>query len=79
MKYHIGETPKRPTRTAEPTMGYQWPASKLTAEDMHRLHSLRLQTRKQITLLLHEAVEALYNTVTQPEVEWLAPNLAPNL
>ena len=41
-------------------MGYQWPASRLTRADMIKLTILRNRTRQPITLLLHEAVSALY-------------------
>ncbi len=41
-------------------MDYQWPSSRLTAEDMHMLHLLRLETKKPITQLLHESVELMY-------------------
>ena len=44
-------------------MNYKWPASRLTKEDIHALHLLRLETKKPITVLLHEAVSALYNAL----------------
>jgi hypothetical protein len=51
--------------------GYQWPASRLTAEDMAKLHRMRLETRKPITVLLHEAVSVLYE-LTQSDMQKIA-------
>ena len=45
-------------------MGYPWPASRLTRADMIRLTELRSATRRPITLLLHEAVSALFEQLT---------------
>ena len=42
-------------------MGYQWPADKLTSDDMMKLTALRTETKKPINALLHEAVSALYD------------------
>jgi hypothetical protein len=36
---------------------------------MHRLHVLRLQTKKPITQLLHEAVELLYEVLRADRTE----------
>jgi hypothetical protein len=47
-------------------MGYPWPGSKLTREDMIKLTELRNRTGKPITKLLHEAVTALYDLVSPP-------------
>lgn len=41
-------------------MGYQWPASHLTIDDMARLHEIRMETNKPINTLIHEAVELMY-------------------
>ena len=70
MKYHIGETPARYQAKHKPDdsrMPYQWPASHLTAEDMFRLHTIRLETNKPINQLLHEAVELLYELFRNEE------------
>jgi len=48
-------------------MGYQWPASRLTADDMRMLHLLRLETRRPITQLLHEAVQLYYKVFTRDQ------------
>jgi hypothetical protein len=47
-------------------MGYQWPGSKLTREDMIKLTTLRNRTGKPITKLLHEAVSAYYDLLSRP-------------
>ena len=63
MKYHVGETPARYKPKPKPDngrMGYQWPASHLTADDMSKLHEIRLDTKNPINQLIHEAVEMLY-------------------
>ncbi len=66
MKYHIGQTPASPKREPDASlMEYPWPASRLTSDDMYKLHILRLQTRKPITVLLHEAVQAYCNAVNE--------------
>ena len=70
MKYHIGETPARYKPKPKPDdgrMGYQWPASHLTAEDMFKLHTIRMETNKPINQLLHEAVEILYELFRNEE------------
>lgn len=41
-------------------MGYQWPASYLTADHMAMLHEIRMDANKPINHLLHEAVEMFY-------------------
>jgi hypothetical protein len=46
-------------------MGYPWPASKLTREDMIKLTELRTRTGKPLTKLLHEAVCAYFALLTQ--------------
>jgi predicted DNA-binding protein len=48
-------------------MGYPWPASRLNSEDMARLVILRSQTKRPITQLLHEAVEAYYELMQKEE------------
>jgi len=48
-------------------MGYQWPASHLTAEDMAKLHEIRLQTKKPINQLLHEAAQVFYELFRNEE------------
>jgi hypothetical protein len=63
MKYHVGETPARYKPKHKPDdgrMSYQWPASHLTAEDMSKLHTIRMETNKPINQLIHEAVELFY-------------------
>ena len=45
----------------EETKGYQWPADKLTVQDMANLAEL---ARKPINQLLHAAVSALYVAMT---------------
>jgi hypothetical protein len=60
-----------PDRDKIEPKGYQWPASRLTAEDMHTLHRMRLQTRKPITVLLHEAVSVLYE-LTNSDMQKIA-------
>jgi hypothetical protein len=45
-------------------MGYQWPASRLTASDMQMLDRLRTDTGRPITQLLHETVSAYYASMT---------------
>lgn len=70
MHYHIGETPARykPKPAADgDRMGYQWPASRLTAEDMAKLHEIRLQTKKPINQLLHEAAIVFYELFRNEE------------
>jgi Fe-S-cluster containining protein len=52
-------TPPEPEPESE-LKGYPWPASRLTVEDMEMLTQLRKQTKKPITVLLHEAVSALF-------------------
>jgi hypothetical protein len=42
-------------------MGYQWPASRLTSAEMMKLTILRNETKMPITMLLREAVDALWN------------------
>lgn len=61
MHYPTGQSPDRPTKPSEPRMGYQWPADKLTSDDMMKLTALRTETKKPINALLHEAVSALYD------------------
>jgi hypothetical protein len=59
VQYHIGETPARYEARCKKDngrMGYQWPASRLTVEDMAKLHEIRVATKKPINQLLHEAV-----------------------
>ena len=65
--YRIGESPRRPQRKPIESNGYQWPASRLTADDMHKLHLLRMDTKKPITQLIHEAVELLYELFRNEE------------
>jgi len=48
-------------------MGYQWPASHLTAEDMFKLHIIRMETNKPINQLIHEAVELMYELFRNEE------------
>ncbi len=48
-------------------MDYQWPSSRLTAEDMRMLHLLRMETKKPITQLIHEAVELMYELFRNEE------------
>jgi len=60
MNYRIGSSPRRPKRDPIETNGYRWPATRITAEDMRRLHLLSLETKKPITQLIHEAVELMY-------------------
>jgi len=63
MKYHVGETPARYKPRPKPEnnrMGYQWPASHLTVDDMAMLHEIRMETNKPINQLIHEAVEMFY-------------------
>ena len=48
------------THTEDGRMSYQWPASHLTADDMFKLHTIRMETNKPINQLLHEAVELMY-------------------
>ena len=67
MNYRIGESPKRPQRNRIQTNGYPWPASRLNAEDMHKLHLLRLQTKKPITKLIQEAVQTMSETFLHDE------------
>ena len=50
-------------------MAYQWPASRLSAEDMRKLHELKLQTGKPITVLLHEAVSVMYELMQSDMVK----------
>ena len=52
-------TPPEPQAESK-LKGYGWPASRLTAKDMEMLTQLRKQTKKPITVLLHEAVFALF-------------------
>lgn len=59
MTYRIGESPNRPERKPIETNGYAWPASRLTADDIHKLHLLRLQTNTPITKLIQEAVQMI--------------------
>lgn len=55
-------------------MGYQWPASRLTAGDMQMLDRLRTDTGRPITQLLHEAVSAYYACLTgQKPVDKIGP------
>jgi hypothetical protein len=67
-EYIIGEgPPKRPKPVrqkefdplSEP-MGYQWPASRLSWQDMERLCELRSKFRKPITALLQDAVGLMW-------------------
>ena len=44
-----------------------WPASRITKADMIRLTELREQTGEPITQLLHEAVCAYYQMLTEDE------------
>ncbi len=70
MEYRVGESPpaKYKARKQESDLkGYQWPASKLDVEDMEMLSQLRAETKKPITVLLHEAVEALYAATMVPD------------
>ena len=70
MKYHVGETPARYQPKHNPNDGrmpYQWPASHLTAEDMFKLHTIRMETNKPINQLVHEAVEVLYELFRNEE------------
>ena len=70
MKYHVGETPARYRPKHKPDegrMGYQWPASHLTTDDMFKLHTIRMVTNKPINQLLHEAVELLYELFRNEE------------
>ena len=63
MKYHVGETSARYKtclQQHDDRMDYQWPASRLTTEDMSKLHEMRMHTKKPINELLHEAVEMFY-------------------
>lgn len=46
-------------------MGYPWPASKLTRGDMIKLCELRKQTRRPLTRLLHEAIDAYYRLLSK--------------
>ena len=69
MKYRIGESPKRPERDPIETNGYPWPASRLNADDMHKLHLLRLQTKKPITKLIQEAVNQIFEMLVNDESE----------
>ena len=48
-------------------MPYQWPASRLTVEDMFKLHTIRIETGKPINELLHEAVELMYELFRSEE------------
>ncbi len=43
------------------TQGYPWPSSRITKADMIRLTELRRLTRKPITKLIHQAIQAYYN------------------
>ena len=65
--YRIGESRRRPQRKPIESNGYQWPASRLTADDMHKLHLLRMETKKPINQLIHEAVERLYELFRNEE------------
>jgi len=70
VQYHIGERPARyeaKPRNDNRRMGYQWPASRLTAEDMAKLHEIRVETKKPINQLLHEAVEVFYEFLGSEE------------
>ena len=70
MNYRIGETPARYRPKHKPDDGrmrYQWPASHLTADDMFKLHTIRMETNKPINQLLHEAVELLYELFRNEE------------
>ncbi len=70
MIYHIGETPTRYKPKHKPDdgrMSYQWPASHLTADDMFKLHTIRMETNKPINQLLHEAVELMYELFRNEE------------
>ena len=72
MKYDIGETPahrggSKPHPDRDEWMDYQWPSSRLTAEDMRMLHLLRMETKKPITQLIHEAVELMYELFRNEE------------
>ena len=67
MTYRIGESPKRPERERIETNGYPWPASRLNASDMHKLHMLRLQIKKPITKLMQEAIQMMCETLLRDE------------
>lgn len=55
-----------PIDQSNPPLGYPWPASRLTREDMMKLTELRNLTGKPITLLLHEAVSSLHGLLCKP-------------
>ena len=73
MEYHIGETPARgggkPHPDRDQWMDYQWPSTRLTSEDMRRLHLLRMETKKPITQLIHEAVELMYEMLHEKKAD----------
>lgn len=54
-----------------PCKGYPWPASRLTQADMQKLTEMRNKTGRPITVLLHDAVSALYELLrdTKPNIE----------
>lgn len=54
-----------PKHSDEP-QGLPWPASKLSAQDLHRLELIRHAVKKPLTLLLKEAVQLLWDA-TQEE------------
>jgi len=49
-----------PETDTSPHKGYRWPASRLTADDMHKLHKLRMKTNVPISVLMHEAVSIIW-------------------
>ena len=55
----------KPNYSDEP-QGLPWPASKLSAQDLHRLGLIRHAVKKPLTLLLKEAVQLLWDA-TQEE------------
>ena len=70
MIYHIGKAPARYRPKHKPDEGrmrYQWPASHLTPDDMFKLHTISVETKKAINHLLHEAVELLYELFRNEE------------
>ncbi len=67
-EYIIGEgPPDRPKRVRQKEydplrdpIGYRWPASRLSSQDMERLCVLRNKFRKPITALLQDAVGLMW-------------------
>jgi len=59
MKPYGPEYKPRPVKPTAPRPKYQWPANKITAEDMAILYHLRARTGTPINKLLQEAIRKL--------------------